>query len=1122
MEVLLKNITSEGLTEPNIVQTDADLYAVHIDFASPSVITCSVNADPQICGSLELVFDSREIAGEVSCFLSCEMGTMTPSSQQFFESSSPWPVLDVELEGQAYLADTAEEFPGMVDYDRLIDTATKEMSLIIPRKQIATSTSEQNFQKNKARLQSKTSKEPSPISKARENAQKDQHLTVELPKSHRNDQAPPQVRQWQGLTQSKKVRMETSSSVDVSGVRNAKSVDDGKLKISNQKSGPLTKLNSNIKPLKKPKGVSNEYAQNATKNNDEYDFQKSPSLSPSEDVPAHSANRLTDKATGKSRKARKATYEKRTTEGSSKKDNDPSETQTQQGQQRPRRAAAVKADIKIRGIDMSNNERGQQPGLHSGSRKGRNMPLNKDTFAKILPGSKGTVRSHEKVAVAVRPSEKHEITSITENDLHSSNGSIFQESAINTKKIDAGTQIMADVAQTFTYTTQVAPPGPNHEMLNGRELEPEKEATKAQMSQATHTSAAAQEGISNTISKVLQEKGQKIQIRSRSEAAARHNDPLEIRDPFALKLGAVVAKDKHSIIESTNPVAVFNADRCDPHNIPQEATHAPGPPSSIRKQMTLCTPSSRILVANSNEPTKKLKRKAIVPSASTLKNLKRRTLGSFDAGTPTEKTPLLASRKTPIISFSASGPRNQGILIKGTGQPPKPISAVQWAISGNVDVELKNVADKSEVLDAPNCADEQQQLPLGRKTVLKMEQLQILSISAEWPAILDLQEAPLSVQKRPSQESHTNAFAPKVSSQTTRVDHNGSPMPTRHMSNTSFTKDKTDPAKRNQDIENRNHEDVLLADDEDDYPEAEQMLQRALPSSNSISLLPMPPVDTYAWVNTSKNKKQIPSSPEAPSMISALTAHHAYQTGELINPHTEEAIVPSKPQDPFTGREARLSSFTRLLRNASEQGAKRPAEAKTGDFPKKVRLSTCVSMVEDPDRTLVEMPKTPNKSKLKTTEDVSDSSSKEGTSEGGASPTLIEHDVEGTPKQWKKALQPHQRNVMDVLIQISHQLLAHLIKSEDAFMDLINDFKTGGNLLIDHLEKEHEAASLVQLARAEALKRKVIGLYQKTNANLELHADVITGRMKELEKEWRANQESLTAKVNAALALHAG
>ena len=501
----------------------------------------------------------------------------------------------------------------------------------------------------------------------------------------------------------------------------------------------------------------------------------------------------------------------------------------------------------------------------------------------------------------------------------------------------------------------------------------------------------------------------------------------------------------------------------------------------------------------------------------------------------TEKTPPLASRKTPIISFSTSGPRNQGVGLKARANKAKmQVSDVELAVFTGGLGKLNNTTNGCLVPTAPTIAIEQRPKPLPQNTYHGSEQLQGFSSDAE-PLVHSIeQKLPEPLPGRRDQQLQTEQFTLKPSSQTTRVDYNGSPMPTRHLTNRHISSPSHSSSPGIKCLANYD-QGQLISDREDVFPAGadengradEESLLPVLPSIVDVSQPSMPPVGDYTWTNTAMNKKQIPSSPRAPSIASALPVHHVYQNGELINPDTEEPIVPSNPQDPFICHGTNMSHFSRLLRNASGKGTKRPAESRANDCSKKTRLSTDILGFDDPDETLVDPPERSRKSKLVSATMAPSSGSSSGSSllvevpEKELSPTLVDDKIEDTPSQWKKALQPHQRNVLDVLTQISHQLLAHMIKNENSFIDLIEDFKKGGTLLINHLEKEHEAENVVQAASSETLKQKVLGLYQKTSADLEKNTSKLTARSKGMQKEWRARQESLAAKVDAALALYA-
>ena len=173
------------------------------------------------------------------------------------------------------------------------------------------------------------------------------------------------------------------------------------------------------------------------------------------------------------------------------------------------------------------------------------------------------------------------------------------------------------------------------------------------------------------------------------------------------------------------------------------------------------------------------------------------------------------------------------------------------------------------------------------------------------------------------------------------------------------------------------------------------------------------------FVGLPNNSKQVPSSPHAPSAFAAMLAHHVYQDGKIIYPETTEKIIPTEIHDPFVGdRRGRTSSFIEMLRSLSDQEVQRlkirPKEQKAA--AKATRHSLLFN--NDPDKTLVE-PEPVRKKRKHETISTRSSSSKSLTSED-TSPS--QSDAE-TLAQCRKAYEPHQGNMLDVLSNIT--LVSH-------------------------------------------------------------------------------------------------
>ena len=603
------------------------------------------------------------------------------------------------------------------------------------------------------------------------------------------------------------------------------------------------------------------------------------------------------------------------------------------------------------------------------------------------------------------------------------------------------------------------------------------------------------------------------------------------RDPFSAKLNklvkdVVITKERHPT--RTVDASISKGEDGTMQEISRKSLHQ----SRLQQgQSNIGTSDAHSPNSHTLLPTTRLKRKA-EGELRDFPNKVRKDVNELEGTTDisANKTPPIATRKTAIISFSTSGPRNQGTASK------KKDKKYGTQASGARKLELpgapkKTIEPPEMTYVAPVPLKEPQQLIL-QKVVAETGYIAVED--EEHTFFGDEHQAPPTIlQNRYSQQGKVDGLDMKPSSQTTRVNHNGSPMPVRHptnepavVSNTTSQSKITYP-KRQSGQDMRSDEESLAGDSEDGDPYDDEdkdeglddgnALVPTLPSRNPVSQSSMHQLGAYNWTSIAKNSKQIPSSPHEPSATAALPPHHIQDGGQIINASTNVPVVPSPPQDPFVAEAGKPSSFMRLLRDASESHLKKRPEAAVSEKTKRVRKTTLQSP-NDPDKTLVE----PSFSRRRITSDPSkrgtSSSSSGDTSEEETSQTLIQ-EAEDTPAKWNKALLPHQENTMDVLNEITHRLLAHMIKGEDALLDLVQDFKNSGTKMIDQIEKELQQGIVARAAATAALEKKVTDLFQLTAIDLKASEGQILGRATQVETDLDANQLSLMASIEAALAL---
>lgn len=442
----------------------------------------------------------------------------------------------------------------------------------------------------------------------------------------------------------------------------------------------------------------------------------------------------------------------------------------------------------------------------------------------------------------------------------------------------------------------------------------------------------------------------------------------------------------------------------------------------------------------------------------------------FDAG----KTPLVASNKPLVIGFSASGPRNQGTVSTKKSKNPKqsktgasdPVESREHQVSNAVIDQVEadfisnqealeptsdetqasvKVPDIAQRTDRTSPSQKQHReiasavatgkLQIQDKGVAKRKLAQFVDDPAPWEH--------KQLSKRQKQESRTPPTAqnhqPKklpdlystllydrpqrLSSQNTRVNENGSPMP--FVVNRDEGREADEQYSDYEDGEDalaeaRLEEQTVLQDDE--FILAEPILPLVpLVSANSAS-----DSKPKAYQSLTNNTKQAPSSPHAYSAFGSMPPHHLYHNGEIVNAETKEFIVRNEPQDPFldpfiSASQKPPNAFMDALRRLTASAANIPTSA-ANDAKSSggIIMHQNADVAEDPDNTLVE----PHSSKKRKRVQVSEgsSNSQSGSSTQASQPN--EPSEEGSDPEaetrWRKGLEPHQDNMLDCLLTISH------------------------------------------------------------------------------------------------------
>jgi hypothetical protein len=284
----------------------------------------------------------------------------------------------------------------------------------------------------------------------------------------------------------------------------------------------------------------------------------------------------------------------------------------------------------------------------------------------------------------------------------------------------------------------------------------------------------------------------------------------------------------------------------------------------------------------------------------------------------------------------------------------------------------------------------------------------------------------------------------------------------------------------------------------------------------------------------SSNKKRKPSGPEEESqgIAKVVTAN----SRRLIIENT--AIGPSA--DPFTSSDSSRkqsrdgstsSTFLEHLRQQSQDETiafrqKQPVrhevqkQAVAGDGEKPVREqiekdefsgNRQRAKQQDPDKTLVEEEPEYHFRKRKRAPSLSTVSSDTTRSTGERLTTF--DDLEA----WRNALQPHQANLLDELVIVSHRLVRHLVDKETAARDIVDDYRRRGLGLVEQMEQNHARECQRSVDDLQLRKKQLRQEYIDCSDQLkERVADVEVARQ-ERKKAW-TNRDDMVGRLQMLLA----
>ena len=343
--------------------------------------------------------------------------------------------------------------------------------------------------------------------------------------------------------------------------------------------------------------------------------------------------------------------------------------------------------------------------------------------------------------------------------------------------------------------------------------------------------------------------------------------------------------------------------------------------------------------------------------------------------TPT-KTSRDVHRKSNLISFNSRGPRNQGIVLN---QKDQLASSSRPGISRSLAADLDKSLKRKLPIEAGEASDLEVDLEYGKRP----------RISTKIPKVQDVTQRRSSIV--------TDAIH-RPSSQSTRVNENGSPMPfirSRHFVFRDHGRyDSTKLGKFSRSISDDDHGDLFAPGDRVESEPGIFAPRTRLPKAKKIS---------WRSSSGSSKRKRYLEYLQSPK-TDQFTAHRIHPNGGFIDVHTETEILPVRPADPFIeATKPHQNSFLEMLRRSSNPPHKSPLTNGLG--PPGLNLDKGL------DENHINSPSTESSS--------SDSSSREQWWSSSESSS----DDEGglyEEERWRDKLEPHQKGQLDALYGISH------------------------------------------------------------------------------------------------------
>ncbi|KAI9745728.1 MAG: hypothetical protein M1818_001264 [Claussenomyces sp. TS43310] len=238
---------------------------------------------------------------------------------------------------------------------------------------------------------------------------------------------------------------------------------------------------------------------------------------------------------------------------------------------------------------------------------------------------------------------------------------------------------------------------------------------------------------------------------------------------------------------------------------------------------------------------------------------------------------------------------------------------------------------------------------------------------------------------------------------------------------------------------------------------------------------------------------------------SARSPHERASDGKSLRFATDELLVPEELLDPFAAEQIgkqpsaflkQVQSLTRPKVQGYRQGIK---EKSIG--------------VEEPERTLGDVGNQPHLDDTTSSSDVTDSRS-DNSEQFGDLPATASGHVPAPDEEWRNALRPHQKSVLDSLYQICNDVVRYLIHEEAALEDVVEDYHNRGLGLVKALEQDYQANRNTMQKEISDRRNHVFKRFKNSRRDIaRMTKEWKSSSIRDLERNWIAQQEALLEKI---------